>query len=184
MRRMAPVDRRAHLVDAALRTFADRPEDEVGLEDLAAAAGVTRNLIYRYFDSRAELQRAAVAEGVRRVSERFAGDPAAPVQAKLPRNVAMWLDADDPAVRLLLRASHSADRVVARTVAAARRTLCAAIARNHLGEAEPAPEVLAVLDAYLTMGQQLIEAPELSRADAERVLVAALPVLVASLRPA
>lgn len=179
-RRMAPADRRAHLVDAALRVFADRPEDEIGLEDLAAEAGVTRNLLYRYFDSRADLQRAAVAEAITRVAARFETDPELPVATKLPRNVALWLDASDPPVRVLLRAGRSADREAARLVAEARRGLCEAIARNHLGDRDPGPATLAVLDGYLTLAQQLIEDDALTRAQVERGLSGVLPVLVAA----
>lgn len=177
-RRMAPADRRAHLVDAALRLFADRPEDEVGLEDLAAAAGVTRNLLYRYFDSRADLQRAAVGEAIARVATRFDDDPDVPVVEKLPRNVALWFDVEDPAVRLVLRARHFPDREVTALLAGARGALCVAIARNHLGEHDPSPELLAVLDGYLTLAQQLMEGGVLGRAQIERVLIDALPVMI------
>lgn len=186
-RRMAPADRREHLVDAALRVFADRPEDEVGLEDLAAAAGVTRNLLYRYFDSRGDLLRAAVQEAIVRVAARFDGDLSVPVTDKLPRNVALWLDGvqdGDPAVRMLFRARRSTDREVARVMADARAVLCAAIARNHLGDGDPGPRALAVIDGYLTMAQQLIEDGTLTRPEIERVLSDALPVLMASISEA
>lgn len=187
-RRMPPAERRAHLVDAALDEFARRHEEDVGLEDIAQAAGVTRNLLYRYFASRAEIQRAAVAEAIERVARRFSVDPAVPITAKLPRNVAMWLDAvaaDDPAVLLIFRSAGSSDSEVAALVARAREALARAIARNHLGDGDPPAAVLAALDGYLVLGERLIDRwrdGDLTRPQVERVLADVLPILVASSR--
>ncbi len=185
-RRLPPAARRAQLVDAALGVFATRAEDDVGLEDIAAAAGVTRNLLYRYFESRAEIQRAAVTVAIERVAQRFLVDPGVPVRAKLPRNLGMWLDGvqhEDPAVLLLFRAASSSDREVAALAGRAREALCRAIAFNHLGDADPPRAVLVALDGYLVLADRLIErwsSGDISRADVERILGDVLPVLVAS----
>ncbi len=189
-RRLPPTERRAQIAAAAVGVFAARPEEEVGLEDLAAAAGVTRNLLYRYFESRAALHRAAVEEAIRRVGERHDTDPGRPLAAKLPRNVAVWLDAverDDDAMRLLLRAGRSDDPQVVALVAAGRELLARAIARNHLDVDDPPRPVLAALDGYLALAERLVErwgAGDLDRAGVERVLSETLPPLVAAARAA
>lgn len=183
-RRLPPAARRAQIVTAAVELFARRPEDEVGLEDLAAAAGVTRNLLYRYFASRGDLHGAAVDEAVRLAAARMDTDPARPLAAKLPRNIAAWLDAveqGDPAVRLVFRAGHSADPAVADRVRRARELLARAIAFNHLGVEDPPAAVLAALDGYLALAERLIARwgeGALAREDVERVLAATLPPLV------
>jgi AcrR family transcriptional regulator len=59
-RRLAVADRRAELIAAALELFSDRPADEVTLDDVAAAAGVSRALAYRYFGTRGEIYVAAM----------------------------------------------------------------------------------------------------------------------------
>lgn len=48
-RRLAPEVRRAQLLAVAERVFAERGYQGTAVEDIAAAAGVTRTLIYKYF---------------------------------------------------------------------------------------------------------------------------------------
>jgi AcrR family transcriptional regulator len=173
-------------VGAALEVFAAHDEDGVGLEDLAAAAGVTRNLLYRYFDGRSALHRAALDLAIERLAARLDTDARTPLAAKLPRNVAMWMDAvehDDPAMAIVLRAGRSADPAVRARYAAAREALTRAIAFNHLGMDDPPAHVLAALDGYLALAERLIErrqADDLSRGEVEQVLADTLPPLVAA----
>ncbi|UAK31019.1 TetR/AcrR family transcriptional regulator [Nocardia asteroides] len=54
-RRLSPDERRQVLVDAGARLFAERPYDAVLMEDVAAAAGVSRALLYRHFPSKRDL---------------------------------------------------------------------------------------------------------------------------------
>ncbi|MFF8954199.1 TetR/AcrR family transcriptional regulator [Streptomyces sp. NPDC014894] len=48
-RRLSVEERRGQLLAAALRLFAHLPPEEVSLDDVAEAAGVSRPLVYRYF---------------------------------------------------------------------------------------------------------------------------------------
>ena len=59
-RRLSVEDRRQELISAALELFSSRPVDEVTLDDVAAKAGVSRALAYRYFGSRGEIYLAAM----------------------------------------------------------------------------------------------------------------------------
>ncbi|HEX3707131.1 MAG TPA: TetR/AcrR family transcriptional regulator [Mycobacteriales bacterium] len=59
-RRLTVEDRRQELIAAALELFSDRPADEITLDDVAARAGVSRALAYRYFGTRAEIYVAAM----------------------------------------------------------------------------------------------------------------------------
>ncbi len=56
-RRLSPTDRRAQLVAAGAQVFTERGYQGTSLEDIAARAGVTRPLIYRYFRDKDELYR-------------------------------------------------------------------------------------------------------------------------------
>jgi AcrR family transcriptional regulator len=51
-RRLSPEERRNQLLDVGAELFADRPYEEVLIEDVAARAGVSRALMYRYFSSK------------------------------------------------------------------------------------------------------------------------------------
>jgi len=48
-RRLRVEERRSQLLDTALRLFAQHPPEDVSLDDVAVAAGVSRPLVYRYF---------------------------------------------------------------------------------------------------------------------------------------
>jgi len=51
-RRLPPDQRRALIEDAAARLFAERGYAATKREDIAAAAGVTKPILYRHFDNK------------------------------------------------------------------------------------------------------------------------------------
>ena len=53
--RLDPGQRREQILDAANALFAERAYDEVSIEDIASAAGVTRGLVHHYFGGRKEV---------------------------------------------------------------------------------------------------------------------------------
>ena len=53
--RLTPEQRREQILDAANALFAERPYDEVAVEDIARAAGVTRGLVHHYFGGRKDV---------------------------------------------------------------------------------------------------------------------------------
>lgn len=63
--RLSPDERRAQLLAAARRLYAQRRYDDVSLEELAAAAGVARGLLHHYFGSKRELFLAVMTDSVR-----------------------------------------------------------------------------------------------------------------------
>jgi AcrR family transcriptional regulator len=54
-RRLAPEERRAELLAAALEVFAELGFERATLQDVADRAGVTKGALYHYFDSKDEL---------------------------------------------------------------------------------------------------------------------------------
>jgi AcrR family transcriptional regulator len=59
-RRMPRAQRREQILDAATRAFARRGYAATGLDDVAAEAGVTRVILYRHFESKADLYQAVL----------------------------------------------------------------------------------------------------------------------------
>jgi AcrR family transcriptional regulator len=53
--RLGSEERRATIVEAAGRLFGERGYDATTLDDVAAAAGVTKPILYRHFDSKRDL---------------------------------------------------------------------------------------------------------------------------------
>jgi AcrR family transcriptional regulator len=60
--RLAPADRRALIEDAAARLFAQRGYAATRLSDIAAAAGVTKPMLYRHFASKQALHLALLTK--------------------------------------------------------------------------------------------------------------------------
>ncbi|MCD0452354.1 TetR/AcrR family transcriptional regulator [Actinocorallia sp. API 0066] len=61
VRRRLSVDaRRDELIETALELFSRRPPEEVSIDDVAAAAGASRALVYHYFGGKQELYLAAL----------------------------------------------------------------------------------------------------------------------------
>ena len=58
--RLAPQERRAALLEAAGEVFASADYAEAGVADVAALAGVSEALVFRYFPTKAELHAAVV----------------------------------------------------------------------------------------------------------------------------
>lgn len=73
-RRLPRTQRREHILAAATEAFALKGFAGTGLEDIAAAANVSRVILYRHFDSKADLYRAALVRARQRLSD-AAGPP-------------------------------------------------------------------------------------------------------------
>ena len=70
-------DRRRDLLDTGRRLFAQRPYDQLSMDDLAAEAGVAKGLLYYYFDGKRGFYLAVVedaAQAVRAAAAGSAGD--------------------------------------------------------------------------------------------------------------
>jgi AcrR family transcriptional regulator len=55
VRRLKRAERREQILDAATTAFSRAGFTATGLDDIAAAAGISRAILYRHFDSKAEL---------------------------------------------------------------------------------------------------------------------------------
>ena len=108
-RRLTPDARRAELVDIASRQFADRPYDEVGMDEIAVHAGVSRALLYRYFPTKAALFAAVYRMAADRLLDVTTLDHAQP----LAPQVAAGLDAHIDYFLANRQAVLTANRVLA-----------------------------------------------------------------------
>lgn len=62
-------ERRAQLLSLGLAMFSERSYDEVSIDDLARAAGVSKGLLYHYFPTKRDLYVAALEHAARRLLE-------------------------------------------------------------------------------------------------------------------
>ena len=88
-RRLRPEERRNELLDVGAEFFATQPYDEVLMEDIAARAGVSRALLYKYFPGKREL----FAAIYRRAADRLLDSAQLAPELPLADAVAAGLDA-------------------------------------------------------------------------------------------
>lgn len=69
VRRLRREDRREQILAAATRAFARAGFSATGLDEIAAEGGITRVLLYRHFDSKADLYRAVLDRACRRLEQ-------------------------------------------------------------------------------------------------------------------
>jgi AcrR family transcriptional regulator len=189
-RRLGPEERRRQLIDAAFAVFAQRPYEQVTLEEVASAAGVRRGLLYHYFpDGKAQLFAAVYEVAVFAPVGRMNTDPGEALERKLPANFAQFLDvaqADTPGWRIYREGRRVSDPAFAAVLDRARRAIAHNVATNHLGVGEPSAVVAAALDGYVRFAETVIDAwideQRLSRAQVETLLAQTLGDVIARAR--
>ncbi|RFU88555.1 TetR/AcrR family transcriptional regulator [Streptomyces triticagri] len=75
-RRLTPDARRDQILAVAARLFAERPYDEVLMEEVATRAGISRALLYRHFPGKRELFATLYRQAAEQLLERTRLDPA------------------------------------------------------------------------------------------------------------
>ena len=68
VRRLRRAERREQLLAAATQAFARTGFAATSLDDIAAAAGISRVLLYRHFDSKTDLYRAVLDRAIARLT--------------------------------------------------------------------------------------------------------------------
>jgi AcrR family transcriptional regulator len=89
--RMSAQVRRQQLVDIGLDLLESRPIQELALDEVAAAAGVSRTLVFHYFPSKGDYFAAVVASAGERLMEAVPRGPDADVDTRLRSMVTDFL---------------------------------------------------------------------------------------------
>src|SRR6187399_3142932 len=80
------------MLDAANDLFAERGYEEVSVEDIARAAGVTRGLVHHYFGGRTEVY-VALLERLEAAREEPLREPVGrSARARVADSISRWLD--------------------------------------------------------------------------------------------
>ena len=91
-RRLSVDERRTQLIGAALGLFAHHPPEDVSLDDVAATAGVSRPLVYRYFPGgKQQLYEAALRSAADELEQCFAEPQTGPLTRRLVRALERYL---------------------------------------------------------------------------------------------
>ena len=86
------VERRRQLLEAALELFGDNDYDDVSMDDIAEAAGVSHGLVFQYFGSKKGLYVAGIDALLEEFRRRTEPDPSVPVEERLRSGLRAYVD--------------------------------------------------------------------------------------------
>lgn len=133
VKRMRRPERRAQILDAATRAFARAGFAATSLDDIAAEAGLTRVMLYRHFESKADMYRSVLDRACARLAESAGGDTFD--EDSLPALIRA-ASADPDAFRLLFH--HAAKEPAFRDLVDTFTMASAEIAQRNLAQLIPA----------------------------------------------
>ncbi|GAA2660376.1 TetR/AcrR family transcriptional regulator [Streptomyces vastus] len=91
-RRMGVEERRQQLIGVALELFSRRSPDEVSIDEIASAAGISRPLVYHYFPGKLSLYEAALKRAADDLASRLVEPQEGPLGARLLRVMRRYFD--------------------------------------------------------------------------------------------
>ncbi|MFJ4092013.1 TetR/AcrR family transcriptional regulator [Kitasatospora sp. NPDC089913] len=169
-RRLPVQQRREQLIAVALELFAHRAPEEVGLDDVAQAAGASRPLVYRYFaGGKQQLYEAALRSAAEELTGRFvvplAGTPTQQLSAVLESYFAFVAE-HGTGYSALLRGGSVVE--TARTSAIVDEVRRAALKRTlrHLGVRQAGPRLTLLVRSWIAV----VEGASLSWLDEGRAV--------------
>jgi AcrR family transcriptional regulator len=184
-RRLTGAQRRASILEAALAVFGERGYEHVRSDDVAAAAGVSKALIYEHFRSKEdlylELLDSAAGDALARVVESGSDPGATGVERFEPaiRATLEWMHDEPHAFRLLVRSVS--DPVIAARQRDIGRNATAALAqlmeleppahRQGLDRAQLEQLARMIIGSVHGLGQWLDESGEWEVDDAAEILM-------------
>lgn len=152
-RRLSKVARRKQLISAAMPVVAAQGFADFSLDEVAARADVSRNLLYHYFpDGRNDLVRAAAEEAGHRLTDDWVTDESIPLPERLSINNARMIEhamAPSDAWTIYQLARGATDPELRATVDRFVEVVVTATSLNQLGTADPPPLARVALKGYL-----------------------------------
>jgi AcrR family transcriptional regulator len=177
--RMEVDERRTQLLALGLELFSARPYDEVSVDELARAAGISKGLLYHYFPTKRDFYVAALREAARQLlDETYQSDELPPLE-RLHNGIGAYLGfvaARGAAYSALFRGGIGSDPGVAQILDETRASVLERMLRG-MGMAEPPPLLRLALRGWMgsveVMSLEWVERRDVS-GDELRELLAAL----------
>ncbi|QXC61654.1 TetR/AcrR family transcriptional regulator [Aquihabitans sp. G128] len=156
--RRSPEARRAQLLELGVELLASRTSlDDLPMDELAAAAGISKGLVFHYFGSKRDFQ-LAVAEAA--ADQFFAvtePDPTLDLDAQLEQSIEVFVayvrDHRDAYVNLV-RGASSGDEAMRALFDRSRGRFVGRIL-ERLGEAEPSPLLRLAVRGWVALAEEL-----------------------------
>ncbi len=140
-RRLSTDARREQLLASGARLLAERPFDEVSIEEIARAAGVSKGLLYHYFPTKKDFLIAALERGQEELAVLTAPDSDLPPAEQLAASLDRFLDfveEHEAAYTAIFRSRGGGDPEIQAALEAGRRQRMDAVIES-LASWQPAP---------------------------------------------
>ena len=186
-RRLTREARREQLVAAAFPVVANEGFTEFSLEDVAAGANVTRNLLYHYFPrGRPDVAVAVLELAGRQLTDDWVFDEL-PLPERVAANFARMSAhalAPSDAWRVYRRARTAAEPELDQIVGSFTEMVISSIALNHLGTPNPTPLVHLALTGFLAFAEAILDEARIRQSPAPAVMQLLADTLAATIRAA
>ncbi|MFE0382981.1 TetR/AcrR family transcriptional regulator [Streptomyces bungoensis] len=177
-RRMGVEERRQQLIGVALDLFSRRSPEDVSIDEIATAAGISRPLVYHYFPGKHSLYEAALKRAAEDLAGRFAEPHEGPLGARLLRVMRRFFDFVDehgPGFSALMRGGPAVGSSATNALIDSVRQAAYDQILSHLGVAEAPPRLELVVRSWISLTESTaliwLDGRRVPRAELERQLV-------------
>ncbi|MCX4761457.1 TetR/AcrR family transcriptional regulator [Streptomyces sp. NBC_01275] len=155
-RRMGVEERRQQLIGVALELFAQRSPDDVSIDEIAAAAGISRPLVYHYFPGKLSLYEAALKRASEDLAQRFVEPHEGPLGARLLRVMRRFFDFVDqhgPGFSALMRGGPAVGSSATNALIDSVRQVAYEQILSHLGITDPPPRLELLVRSWISLAE-------------------------------
>ncbi|MFF0158225.1 TetR/AcrR family transcriptional regulator [Streptomyces sp. NPDC005263] len=177
-RRMGVEERRQQLIGVALDLFSRRSPDEVSIDEVAAAAGISRPLVYHYFPGKVSLYEAALKRAADDLASRFVEPHEGPLGSRMLRVMRRFFDFVDehgPGFSALLRGGPAVGTSATNALIDSVRQAAYEQILTHLGVPDPPARLELVVRSWISLAESTaliwLDGRRIPRADLEVQLV-------------
>ncbi|MGW2812099.1 TetR/AcrR family transcriptional regulator [Streptomyces sp. NPDC001415] len=155
-RRMGVDERRQQLIGVALELFSHRSPDNVSIDEIAAAAGISRPLVYHYFPGKQSLYEAALRRAADELAGRFMEPHEGPLGARLLRVMGRFFDFVDehgPGFSALMRGGPAVGSSTTNAMIDEVRNAAYLQILAHLGVQQPPARLELVVRSWVSLAE-------------------------------
>jgi AcrR family transcriptional regulator len=160
-RRLSHDARREQLIDIAMPLIAESGLAEFSLDEVAARADVTRNLLYHYFPRGRSDLRVAVAERAgHELTDGWITDESIPIDQRMAQNFMRFIEhASKPtdAWRIHRMDRASADPEILEIIARFEEVVITGVSLNNFGTATPPPIARLGITGYMVFSESVLD---------------------------
>ncbi|MFB7932067.1 MULTISPECIES: TetR/AcrR family transcriptional regulator [Streptomyces] len=155
-RRLGVEERRQQLIGVALELFSRRSPDEVSIDEIASAAGISRPLVYHYFPGKLSLYEAALQRAADELAARFVEPHEGPLGARLHRVMGRYFDFVDehgPGFSALMRGGPAVGSSTTNALVDSVRQAAYVQILSHLGVTDPPARLELVVRSWISLAE-------------------------------